>query len=349
MKLIRPLTVTTAILTDASALETPPAAYAGGTTYALGDQVSVFGGIDNTTATIYQSLQAGNTGHTPASSPLWWQEMGTAYLAYNGATSYSIGATVTDTTNHLLYESLAGANLGNALTDATKWLELGPSNRWAMFDQKTGTQTQWYGTVSDEFTLASGRVDTVGLLNIDAGSVNITIMDGATEIYNQDHSLVSTDGITDWHAYFFEDVARKTDLVVTDLPNVLAPTITITATSGSTVSIGQCILGTARELGGTEYGASVGITDYSRTTQDDFGNWYFVQRGYSKRGRFTVWADANTTDYLFNLLASYRSTPVLVTGSDDYTSTYLFGIFKDWSIALQYPSHSILDLEFQGI
>lgn len=43
----------------------PTTAYAGGTTYAL-DQYVTDGG------TTYRSLQAGNTGNTPASSPLWW-------------------------------------------------------------------------------------------------------------------------------------------------------------------------------------------------------------------------------------------------------------------------------------
>lgn len=45
---------------------TPPTtAYNAGTTYAL-DQYVTSGGIT------YRSLQAGNVGHTPASSPLWW-------------------------------------------------------------------------------------------------------------------------------------------------------------------------------------------------------------------------------------------------------------------------------------
>ncbi len=41
------------------------AAYAGGTTYAIGDLVTS-GGI------VYWSIQAGNVGHTPASSPTYW-------------------------------------------------------------------------------------------------------------------------------------------------------------------------------------------------------------------------------------------------------------------------------------
>lgn len=49
-------------------------AYAGGTTYGLHAYVNS-GGI------IYRSLQAGNTGHTPASSPLWWVADATLVVA----------------------------------------------------------------------------------------------------------------------------------------------------------------------------------------------------------------------------------------------------------------------------
>lgn len=42
-----------------------PGAYAGGTTYGLGQQVFSAG-------VAYQSLQNGNTGNTPATSPTWW-------------------------------------------------------------------------------------------------------------------------------------------------------------------------------------------------------------------------------------------------------------------------------------
>ena len=102
MKLIRAFAVTSASLTS-DVLETPPSAYNAGTTYADGNQVSVFSGTNNTTATMYESLAGSNTGNTPSSSPSWWKPLGTAYLAYNAGTNYSAGAIVTDTTNHLLY------------------------------------------------------------------------------------------------------------------------------------------------------------------------------------------------------------------------------------------------------
>jgi hypothetical protein len=347
MKLIRAFAVTSASLTS-DVLETPPSAYNAGTTYADGNQVSVFSGTNNTTATMYESLAGSNTGNTPSSSPSWWKPLGTAYLAYNAGTNYSAGAIVTDTTNHLLYESLLGSNTGNALTNASWWLEISPSNKWAMFDAKVSTQTTWASPL--EFTIdATGRVDTVALLNIDAASANITVMDGVTEAYNETYSLTSTDGITSWFAYFFEPIERVSDLVVTDIPNVLDPSITVTMTDSDDVVIGHFVCGLSRELGGAQYGASVGIADYSRKVQDDFGNWSIVERGFSKRGRFDVWMEREQVDPIHRLLSQYRATPVLLVGAEDYTSTYIFGLLKDWNITISYPSHSVMQIEMEGL
>jgi len=69
--LVPPVTVTDAILISSNVPETDYAAYAAGTTYALGNRVIV------TTAgvhKIYESLQASNVGHDPtlAASSTWW-------------------------------------------------------------------------------------------------------------------------------------------------------------------------------------------------------------------------------------------------------------------------------------
>lgn len=65
LTIIQPLVVTPAMLVSTDVPEADYAAYAGGTTYAAGTRV-----IDN--HLIYQSLQAANTGHAPATSPTWW-------------------------------------------------------------------------------------------------------------------------------------------------------------------------------------------------------------------------------------------------------------------------------------
>lgn len=346
MKLIRHLTVSEAMLASSNVLETPPAAYNAGTTYALGNQVSVFSGTNSTTATMYESLQAGNLNKTPASEPTWWQPIGTAYLAWNSGTAYSIGAIVTY--GHKLYSAIDAGTNKNPVTETAYWLETGPSNLWAMFDQKTGTVTTRPLEVNAEIDI-TGRIDTVALFALNGASVNVTMMDGVTEVHNQDYSLVSTDGIVDWFSYFFEPIVRKTELLVTGLPNTLDPTLTVSVTDTDDVSVGALVAGLSREIGATQYGAKVGITDFSRKQQDDFGNWYIVERGFSKRGNFTVYVEAPYSDQVFNLLADYRATPVVMIGADDYASTYYYGLLKDWNIELSYPSHHVVTIEMDGL
>lgn len=66
----KPVTVTPAMLVATDVPETDYAAWAAGTTYALDDRV-----ILTSTHKVYQSVQAGNLGHDPATSPTWWAEV----------------------------------------------------------------------------------------------------------------------------------------------------------------------------------------------------------------------------------------------------------------------------------
>lgn len=70
LMLVKPVSVTPAMLVATDVPETDYAAYAAGTTYAAGDRVIVV--ADHL---VYESLQASNTGHTPSTSPTWWIEV----------------------------------------------------------------------------------------------------------------------------------------------------------------------------------------------------------------------------------------------------------------------------------
>jgi hypothetical protein len=73
MKIIRPYAITDATLTACNVPENDYPVYSGTTTYALGAMVIVIGGNVHT---VYQSLQATNVGHDPASNPDWWLDSG---------------------------------------------------------------------------------------------------------------------------------------------------------------------------------------------------------------------------------------------------------------------------------
>lgn len=274
------------------------------------------------------------------------------YAAYSAGTTYAINAFViyVATNIHKIYQSLVGSNLGNPVTDATKWLDCGSTNRWKLHDTSVQSQTSKATSIANVYAI-SGRCNSVALLNVDAASVTVSMTD-ATDgvVYDNTVSLVSTSGIQDWYAYFFETIVRKSDLALTDLPSYSNTSISVTISAPSgTALCGGLIFGNSRDIGGTQYGVKVGITDYSTKTQDAFGNYTITRRAYRKTGEFSLDVNSGFVDQLQATLANFRATPILYIGSDDYASTLIYGFYKDFSISIAYPTMSLCSITIEGL
>lgn len=272
---------------------------------------------------------------------------------YSAGATYAKGdvviATASDGLKHR-YESLVAGNLGKALTDVTKWLDLGATNRWAMFDAVNGTLTEGSAGI-DVSVEITGRADGLALLNLTAEQVQVTVTaPGYGTVYDQLHSLVSVESINNWYAYFSEDIVYIEDLVVTTLPLVTNPSIRVQIGSDSgDVSVGTAIVGQLRELGMTLQGVSAGIQDYSRKETDDFGNKSVVERSYSKRASFKLVADNGVIDGVFRLLSQHRAKPVMWIGSDLYGMTSIYGFARDWAVDIAFPTQSYISLDIEGL
>ena len=90
------------------------------------------------------------------------------YAAWGSGTAYAVGARVILTSTHRRYEALAASTGVNPASDPTKWLDIGPTNRWAMFDQRVGTATTRAGSL--QVVLAPGATDGVALIDTNAES-----------------------------------------------------------------------------------------------------------------------------------------------------------------------------------
>lgn len=303
---------------------------------------------------------------------------------YASTATYALGAVVQDTTGasptNRRYESLVANNKGNALTDTAKWLDLGPTNRWAMFDTKNSTATTNAGAISVSIPV-TGRADGLALFNLTASSVRVRVAvdpaiappqdlgatlemdfltlpdelvirtpDALTTVYDETISLRSESGITSWYDYFTEEITFVGDLVLTDLPLYTNPTVTIDIANdyGST-ACGTCVLGQTVDIGAATYGAKAGITDYSRKTVDEFGDYTFIQRGFAKRATFKLVTPNSAVDSVSVLLSLYRAQPVVWVGTDTFTSTWLFGWLRDWAVEFSMMEQSYLALEIEGL
>lgn len=272
---------------------------------------------------------------------------------WTGGASFALGDIVRGPAGdyeHTLFESLVGSNTGNAVTDETKWLLVGPTNTYRMWDPSPQSQTT--NPDSIEVTVqVPGRIDTVYLENVSAEMAHVVMTDAVEGVvFDETYSLVSDSGVTDWWAYFFEPIIRINALTVDNLPPYADAEVSIVlAEAGEDVACGICQLGLSRDLGNTQWGGTVGILDYSRKEADDFGNYTVVQRSYAKRATFSFWVQAGQVDALQVLLASYRATPILLIGSVNYTSTAIYGFIRSFDIEIAYPDVSLCTMEFEGL
>jgi hypothetical protein len=273
------------------------------------------------------------------------------YAAWSAATAYIVGDRymLVAADVHKVYEALIAGTNKPIATNPTYWALVGATNRWKMLDTSVSSQTTNANSIAYSFTLTS-RADSVALMNISAASATITqtTTDGLT--YNKTTSLLSTSGINDWFSYFFEPITRITDFAITDMPFYANAVVSVTLTdTGNTVACGACVLGLNKEIGSTQYGAKVGIQDYSIKTKDAYGTYSITQRAYNKKADFSVWVEGGLVDSLQAMLALYRAQPIVYIGSSSYGATMLLGYYKDFSIDLQYPTVSLLNIQLEGL
>lgn len=278
------------------------------------------------------------------------------YPAWVSGTTYALGARVIRTGVHKVFERLvAGAGTVAPELDTTSpavWLAVGPTKKWAPFDNVVGTLAT--GASPLNYTLRTGFTDSLALFELSGRYVDLVMKDatGGAVVYQKRIDLEVTDieTIFDW---FFTELDLRTDIVITDLPGQYASaelSITLTTTSG-TASVGVIKPGLISDLGETQYGAKVGIDDYSRKERDAFGNTVITERAYSKRGSFTMMTTLGTFNRIYRTLAALRATPCVYIGTEEvgYEPLLIYGFFTSFNIDITYPNYHLCSLDIEGL
>ena len=272
--------------------------------------------------------------------------------AWSAATAYAAGAKVIRTATHRIYQRLiAGTTATAPELDTTNWLDIAPTNRWAMFDSAVGTVTSVAGNLT--VVLRPGAVGGLALLELVGKQVVITMKTapGGAVIYSK---TVVLDGtmIASFYDWFYEDFAQLTDLVLTDLlVHFVSNELTVAITGSSTVSCGVCKMGEVLQIGQTQAGASVGIVDFSKKTADAFGNYSITKRAFSKRSDLKLVTEAGQFNRIFRALAAIRSTPCIFIGTEapGYEPLIVYGFYKDFSIDVAYSRMHLCNLSIEGL
>ena len=321
-----------------------------------------------TSLILTSSTQLNRTAEVITGSGLLYTNVTNPYSEWSSTTTYALGNIVVVGTyngsntvtvaNSGTFKSLTNSNLNNSpLTSPSNWVKIAPTNQFALFDDKISSVTSRASDIT--MVVSCSSVDSIALLNVVADNISCTLSDiGFTQKYLGNAVFSGTRYMLgnpsfDWYGYFFYDEDTvKTQALFLDINKVNSGIITIRISSTATASVGNLVKGKSKYIGGTQYGVSSGIIDYSRKETDEFGNTVLTVRNYSKRLSAKVFLTNTNVNKVQQLLYSIRATPVLWLASDDVQleePLVVFGYYKDFDTEIAYPAHSLCNLEIEGL
>lgn len=272
------------------------------------------------------------------------------------AGTYAAGAEVMH--NLHLFRSAADGNTaipGAETTTVIKWVDLGPINRWRMFDKRIGNRWQ-SGTFtrnpeSIAVTLQAGTVvNSIGLVGVSGASVQV-IMTSPAEgvVYDKTINMAET-GVTSWYDYFFMPFWRRDNLALLDLPPYgNAQVQIIVSAPGSIAAIGTLVIGYGFDIGAAVYGTAVNFESYSGIKEDEFGNVEIIPRGARDIVEFDVRIDTKDFSQVRKRLMRLRDKPSLYVGHPSMDATIAVGRFEGLNIVIANPAVCETSLEVRSI
>lgn len=275
------------------------------------------------------------------------------FAAWNSATSYTVGTKVIRTTTNRIYRNqIAGINATIPEADSARWADEGYVNAYKMIDSQSSTQTVRALDIS--FTVNSGdAISSMAFVNIAGEELTITATNnGAETIYSKTISLESVN-ITSIFEWFTEPFVQKSEHFEIDFPELYTnPIINISLSSqAGDCKLGRVILSKAYEIGQLQYGAAIGIKDYSVKTTDANNIVSLTKKDNVKILSFKLIIGQNETNRINKLLRDLLSIPCVFIGygGEGYDYTLAHGFYQNFRVVLQLPEINYCELDIEEL
>ena len=297
-------------------------------------------------------IGAGTTIAEPSAGETAWS---------SAAVAYAVGDVRIRSTTHRQYRcAVAHSSAASPLpeNDPTRWVDIGPTDRWAPFDKYTNTQALTTTTLT--YVLSPGYFNSIALYGLVGAQYSITVKDapGGTTIFTR--SGFRTQDPLGWYEYLFVATNQINKLVFKDIP--IRPTaeltITITAASGQPVGVGMIvagdfasIIGDTAEWGGTLAGASAEPVTYSYINTDEFGKTTIKRRHAATNMRCQVTLPRLYADSALQRLQSVLDQPVacIATTSTGFDGLNVFGLISTAPVTYDSSNIASIDLNVKGL
>lgn len=229
------------------------------------------------------------------------------------------------------------------------WIEVGPTNRWAMFGTLILNKTKSASDFTVELT-PTELYDTVAFFGM-SGVENVrveVIKDDLTVAYDETFNVIDLSSIIDHYTYVFYQLAYIDDFVVKDLPPFINSTLRITF-EGSDMEVGVAPFGFGQDMGVTVIDTSSNTLDYSRQEFDEFGNLEFVERPVVSYNTYEVDVSKILAQGVERKLKSLRAENAVWVGDiGDGQSLITYGRYERSPVTYSNPSIVSYQVKVRG-
>lgn len=296
----------------------PPISTGGsGTAYDdYGDACSILVPVDVIGSGVFMTARANGVTLPEDNAPAW----------SSGAT-YAVGDRVHLPGTHRVYESVKDSNTSkdpsqpinqyNAAGVATWWIDMGTTNKYAMFDSLVSTPTSAPSPL--EITILPGAFNGFALFGLDADSYSVEVIDTASGevVYTEPVTALDSSAPGDYYEYFFERAKPQRQLIRTGIEPYDTAQLKLTLYKGTgDVKLGMLAIGDLRPVGIPQRDVSVEPQDFSYFKQDQFGNATVQKRANSTGMSITTKMDKDDAGTALDTIKEVLGTPVVVVGSE---------------------------------
>ena len=235
------------------------------------------------------------------------------------------------------------------------WVLTRPTNYFALLDDKSSTQTE--NAESLVFEVLNGRYETFSLLNLEAQSVMIELIDITTaEIYQTiNFDLLDRSDRIDALSHYFNPIKLKTNVYADNIYLLGNTKLKVTILNGGDIAkCGRLIFGRSYYIGETQYdGATLDLQSFSRFETDTFGNTDLKQGNSIRTAKYNVKIPTNKIISVYDKRIEYDAIPLLFIADESSNSKLenllLFGYFVSSPISIKNPVNSNIPVDIKGL
>lgn len=292
------------------------------------------------TGSVYQSLISDNKGLQPSLYPHAWKNV-QSNIEYSSLNTYATGDYCRS--NYMIFKSLVDDNTNNPPeTSLDSWQYIRSDNARAMLDRVNSVKSIANGNQAHIcFKVDEGLVDGFAVLGTTADTVHVAV--------NKNNGEVITSKVTSpWGSG--SKIGGTAAMLGFEPGDVVS--IWFTKTDSEVVQVGEIVTGETFTLGKTQYGLKVSIKDYSIKDTDDNGNTILVKKQFSKRLEADLFVDNESFNGVIEVLSDLRAEPCAWIASEEdgfAQGAIVFGFYKDFTLAVNYPTTSLCSLEIEGL